>query len=75
MYRALLFSALFLLVSPVLAQNMIPNVIQQHQNSNQLRMLQDRYYQQQQIQRMEQQRAKEKKKEKKEEENGLFSQN
>ena len=75
MYRALLFSALFLLVSPVFAQNMIPNVIQQHQNSNQLRMLQDRYYQQQQIQRMEQQRAKEEEEDKKVEEDGVFNQN
>ena len=71
MYRALLFPALFLVVSPVLAQNMIPNVIQQHQNSNQLRMLQDQYYQQQQIKRMKQQRAKETREEGKKD--GIFN--
>jgi len=52
-------------VSSALAQHNIRNsyVIQQEQNSNQLRKLQDQYYQQQQIKRMKQQRAKEKRKE------------
>ena len=46
--------------SSALAQQNIPNayVIQQQQNSNHLRMLQDRYYQQQQIKRMEKQAEK-----------------
>ena len=50
------------IASSVLAQHNIPNayVIQQQQNSNQLRMLQDRYYQQQQIKRMEKQSEKDK---------------
>tara|TARA_B100001057_G_C22725331_1_gene901476 strand:- start:788 stop:1012 length:225 start_codon:yes stop_codon:yes gene_type:complete len=50
------------IASSALAQHNIPNsyVIQQQQNSNQLRMLQDRYYQQQRIKRMEKQSEKDK---------------
>ena len=45
------------ITSSALAQQNIPNayVIQHQQNSSQLRMLQDRYYQQQQIKRMKKQ--------------------
>jgi len=59
--------------SSALAQHNIRNsyVIQQEQNSNQLRKLQDRYYQQQQIKRMKQQRAKEKREEGKKD--GIFN--
>jgi len=55
----------FSIAASALAQFNIPNanVIQQQQNSNQLRRIQDRYYQQQQIKRMEQIRAQDKEKE------------
>ena len=57
--------------SPVLAQHNIPNahVIQQQQSiqTNQLRMLQNQYYQQQQIQLMQQQKDQD------EEKDGVFN--
>ena len=56
----------FSIAASALAQYNIPNanVLQQQQNSNHLRMIQDRYYQQQQIKRMELKRAQDKEKEK-----------
>ena len=69
----------FSIAASALAQYNIPNanVLQQQQNSNQLRMIQDRYYQQQQIKRMEGKRAqdkeKEKEKEKGKERDGVFN--
>ena len=64
----------FSIAASALAQYNIPNanVLQQQQNSNQLRMIQDRYYQQQQIKRMEEKRAQDKEKEKGKERDGVF---
>lgn len=65
----------FSIAASALAQYNIPNanVLQQQQNSNHLRMIQDRYYQQQQIKRMEEKRAQDKEKEKGEERDGVFN--
>ena len=65
----------FSIAASALAQYNIPNanVLQQQQNSNQLRMIQDRYYQQQQIKRMEEKGAQEKEKEKGKERDGVFN--
>ena len=67
----------FSIAASALAQYNIPNanVLQQQQNSNQLRMIQDRYYQQQQIKRMDPERAqdKETEKDKGKERDGVFN--
>ena len=65
----------FSIAASALAQYNIPNanVLQKQQNSSQLRMIQDRYYQQQQIKRMEEKRAQDKEKEKGKERDGVFN--